>query len=169
MKTRVEYLKSLFEDRRTKKVVRFFVGKGFLLGDVEKSKKQIKLYIPDVLWVARNVEPRVLEVLPAALIHYPNSFFGKNWLPEELEKIVKKIKRGEMDHKDYRGISYLDMKRWAERPLPDHRTKPLSQIRINRTLRFDSPIYNVIKHRAKSQHLSIRAYLEALVRKDLKM
>ena len=65
-------------------------------------------------WVVNNVEPRVLEVLPAALIHYPSAFTNAGKLPEKLKEVIEKILANSEEGPSYGDILYRNMKRWAD-------------------------------------------------------
>lgn len=51
-----------------------------------------QVFLADALWAA-ELEPRVYELLPAILARRPK-FFTHLDLPEDLEKVVREIKRG---------------------------------------------------------------------------
>ncbi len=163
----IQKFTQLLNDKRTKKVLGFLIAKGFLLGEGIKPKPNVKILIEEALWVGKKVEPRVLEVLPAALIHFPKTFIGYAFIPLDLMEIIECIKKNKEMGPDYFGIRYQDMKRWAEKSSNDKRTKPLSQIRVNKTLRFNAYLWNKIKSHAQSKNISLTQYLEDLIKKDL--
>ena len=156
------------EDRRTQKVLGFLIAKGFLFGTKIKRRPNVKIFFEEALWVGHHVEPRVIEVLPAAILHFPKTFIGYNDMPAELNTIISLIKKHKEEGPDYKGIRFYDMKRWADRLLPDKRTKPSSEIRINKTYRFTLKTLEKMKIRSKTQGLSITQYLERLVHMDFK-
>lgn len=158
--------KKLFDDRRTQKVLGFLIAKGLLLGRHIPNCPNVKIPIEEALWVGNTVEPRVIEVLPAALLHFPKTFIGITKIPQLLKEIIAHIKKHKTEGPNYNGILYRDMKTWAERILPDKRTKPLSEIRINKTYRFNVQVLQKMHKLAKAQKVSITQYLENLINRD---
>ena len=99
-------LKERQRDSRFLKTMGFLVAKNLLKTNREdiQPRARVKLAIKDVLWAGNNVEPRILEVLPAALIHFPKTFKGLDQLPKELSSIVEQIRRQQTDGPDYKGL-----------------------------------------------------------------
>lgn len=102
------------DEELERRVLGFFVAKGLLIDPLTHPLPRVKLDIRDVIQVADKVEPRVFEVLPAALIHFPESFMNLEALPAELAELVDAVRRGEERTDAYKGIHYRDMKRWAD-------------------------------------------------------
>lgn len=123
----------------------------------------VKLDVADVLWVADQIEPRVLEVLPAALIHFPKTFIRVENLPEELKQIVRAMKKGESSSSNFDGIAYKEMKRWADLQLVDRRTKPLSKKRQSRNYRFMPETLERLKKIAKNLGKTETTVIEELI------
>ena len=76
---------------KTNRILGFLVAKGLLIAPGVKPYPTVKLTIPDVLEAAELDEPRILEVLPAALLSFPKSFLHFEALPEELQVIIQHI------------------------------------------------------------------------------
>ncbi|MFH1018185.1 MAG: hypothetical protein V1798_08405 [Pseudomonadota bacterium] len=112
------------------------IAKGLLRAEDIPPLPNAKFNVRDVLWVAEHVEPRVLEVFPAAYLHFPRAFLRHKDLPPDLVRIIQTVKRQQPNVADYRGIRVRDMIRWANRVLPDRRTRPTRAIRRNKTLRL---------------------------------
>src|SRR3989338_45031 len=157
----------LFKDRRTQKVLGFLIAKGLLLGGNVQPQPNVKVTLEEALWVGETVEPRVIEVLTTALLHFPKTFIETKNMPPFLKDIIVHIKKHHLEGPDYRGILYRDMKKWAERLLTDKRTKPLSEIRVNKTYRFNTHVLQKMHQRAKAQKMSVTQYLENLIKKDI--
>jgi len=102
-------------DRVSKRVLGFLAAKGLLIVPGIVPLPRIKLTVKDAVHVAQHVEPRILEVLPAAVIHFPDSFQGMEALPAELDEIIRAIREGREHHRDFRGIEYRRMKKWADK------------------------------------------------------
>ncbi len=118
------------------RVLSFLVKKGLLVVNRRLAPFRGQIPIKELLRAGREIEPRVLEVFPAAYLHFPRSFCGHHDIPPGLLAVIEAIRRKEQTHADYRGIPYAAMLRWAEHPLKDGRTKPLGEIRHNKTLRL---------------------------------
>ena len=107
----------LREDQRFKKVLGFFVAKGLLFTKAVEPQPTVKLDVADVLWVGEHIEPRVFEVLPAALLHFPKTFLHQEKLSDEFVGIIERIKKDVKEGPDFQGISYLKMRHWARKRL----------------------------------------------------
>lgn len=151
---------------RAEKVLAFFVGKGLLVAPAVAPRPATKIDIEDVLWVIKEVEERVLEVLPAALIHFPKSFLHKEKLPPSVKEVVNLIRKSALVGPTIRGISYDSMKRWANQPLPDKRSVPADKKRILKNFRFSPKTVQQLKAAATQAGLSETEYLERLVSAD---
>jgi hypothetical protein len=107
-------------DPRAKNTLGFLINKGLLWTNQPIEAYVGKINILDAIWTAENIEPRVYEVLPAALIHFPKTFIGLKNLPEELFLITKAIKAGKTPEKEeWNGIKTKNMAKWANNPLKD--------------------------------------------------
>lgn len=125
------------EDLRFKKAIGIFKAKGLLQTNLDiPARTGARIELKDVLWAGRNVEPRILEVLPAAIIHHRANFLGLENMPRELDGLLKAICNDANDGPDFEGIAYAKMKHWANARLKDKRTKPAKELRQPKTLRF---------------------------------
>jgi len=158
---------SPYGDARYLRVIGWLVGKGLLFAPDVPPLKSGKLKIKDVLWVAENAEPRVFEILPSALLHYPASFMGWEDLPPDLLDVLSALKWKRANSPDFRGIPFHKISFWADYPLPDRRLKPISQRKIMRSFRLAPDVIQRISHEAAKQGLSEAEYLERLVRGGL--
>lgn len=149
-----------FQDARTQRVLGFLLAKGLLVGQDVPRNGEAKLRIKDVLWVGDHVEPRALEVLPAAIIHFPRTFLGTIDMPVALADVIEAIVNGDMRGPDFRGMRYRDMRKWANRGTADGRTKPLSEIRVNKTFRLSPAAIDALKKRSREQGVSMTRFLE---------
>jgi len=152
-----------FRDRRTQHVMGFLLAKGLLVGEGIPLRGEAKLYVEDVLWVGRNVEPRVLEVFPAALIHFPRTFLGTAHIPANLKEVITAIRARDKHGPDFEGMRYRDMKKWADKATADRRTKPLSEIRINKTFRLSPDAIRALEQRSMKAELTMTRFLEKLL------
>ena len=77
---------------------------GLLRNNFAKPKR-VSVTLTDALRAA-EVEPRIFELLPAILVRVPEAFkFKKADIPEDLDKVVKSIKKKNSDLKPYNGVS----------------------------------------------------------------
>lgn len=137
IKTKAEQNKLNRKDKRFQKTIGILKAKGYLNTNLDiPARTGAKIDLEDALWAGRNVEPRILEVLPAALIHYPANFLGLEKAPKEIQNIVKNILNNKKEGPDFEGIEYKKMKHWANVLLKDKRTKPAKDLRIPKTLRL---------------------------------
>jgi len=125
------------QDLRFKKTIGILKAKGLLQTNLDiPARTGLKIEVKDALWAGRNVEPRILEVLPAAIVHHRANFMGCENLPKELEGVLKAIRNDLHEGPDFEGIAYEKMKHWANVQLKDKRTKPAKELRQPKTLRF---------------------------------
>lgn len=151
-------------DPRAKNTLGFLVNKGLLWTNQAIEPYMGKINILDAIWTAENVEPRVYEVLPAALIHFPKTFIGMKNLPEELDLITKDIKAGKTPQKEeWNGIKTRNMVKWANNPLKDKRTVKLSEMKKNKTFSFSPHVASKLKKLAKLNKTSETSFLESLI------
>lgn len=148
---------------KTNRIIGFLVAKGLLIAPGIKPYPTVKLSMPDVLEAAELDEPRILEVLPAALLSFPKSFLHLEALPEELQVIIQHIKAGKPIGPDYRGIRYKDMKRWANMRLADGRTKRVSEKRIGKHYRFLPKTVNKLKQLGEASPSTETEIIENLI------
>jgi len=127
----------------------------------------VKLTPKEVLEVAENIEPRVYEVLPAALIHFPRSFLSIDSYPKDILNAVRAVKAGEEHHPDLRGMRYKDVKRWADLRLLDRRTRPLSEKKVMRAYRLRPNVLAKLAKLAKNSKASETETLERLIEEAL--
>lgn len=106
---------------RANRVLGFFVAKGYLVAPQITPVRNIKLDIEDVVFIADNLEPRVWEVLPAALISFPASFLRKENLPEDFLELLESLKKDEESEQLFRGIAFKAFKRWMKLTPTDKR------------------------------------------------
>jgi hypothetical protein len=152
--------------KKAKRVLGFLIAKGFLRADDIEPLPNAKIRVKDALWVAEHVEPRVLEVFPAAYLHFPRAFIGHKDLPEEIRRIIQAIRNQQAEMEDYRGIRFEEMVRWANRSLPDRRTKPSHLIRRNKTLRLTPATIEGLRVIAARTGRTETGVVEELVRRE---
>lgn len=84
-----------------------------------------RLDVADVLW-AGELEPRLLELVPALVVKRPAMFTDAKDLPSDLDEVVRSLRRDAIP-KDFRGIPGADVHRWLRRV--GHRGKAPSRLK----------------------------------------
>ena len=152
------------QDPRYLKVMGFLAAKGFLY-----INKKILLNpnghinLSDAIWAGRFVEPRILEVLPAAYERFKRHFSGDAEIVEKLEQIIDHIKQ-KSDHKiEFYGISIEKLKPWFFIRLRDGRSKSLDERKVSKTFRFKPETIDILKNLKDQTGQSETAILENLI------
>jgi hypothetical protein len=112
-KRRLTQIKHGQKDARFLRVMGRFVDEGLLLVNEEVAPFRGRLSIEDVLW-AGELEPRLLELLPALVVKRPALFEAGSGLPEDLGSVVVDLKRDRVPQA-FRGIPGPDLHRWLTR------------------------------------------------------
>ena len=154
-------------DSRYLKVMGFLVAKGFLY-----INKRIHLNpnghinLKDAIWAGRFVEPRILEVLPAAYERFKRHFSGDAETVEKLEQIIDRIKQ-KSDHKiEFYGISIEKIRPWFFIRLRDGRSKSLNERKVSKTFRFKPETVDILKKLKDQTGQSETAILENLISRN---
>ena len=151
-------------DPRYLKVMGFLVAKGFLY-----SNRKIPLnpnehiYLQDAIWAGRFVEPRILEVLPAAYERFKKHFSGDAETIEKLEQITDYIKRKGNHKIDFYGISIEKVKPWYFLRLRDRRSKSLADRKVSKTFRFKPKTIAILKNLKDQTGQSETEIIEELI------
>ena len=132
----VKKREQLYADPRFVRVMRFFVSKGLLITDDAIAPSSAKIHLNDALWVGEQLEPRVLEVLPAALLRFPRSFLGTQNMPKDLSEVLKFLTHQEKTGPSLRNVPYEKLMAWTNIPLQDRRTVPLRTRKVTRSFRI---------------------------------
>ena len=83
----------------------FLVAKGFLKTNMPVLLRPNKrLRLDDALWAGEHVEPRILEVLPAAVLRLGRHFDLNPERHPDLANVVASLRAGETDGKEFRGV-----------------------------------------------------------------
>ena len=124
-------------DPRYLKVMGFLVAKGFLYSNAEiPLNPNGHLNLRDAIWAGRFVEPRILEVLPAAYERFKKHFSGDAEIIEQFENIIKCIKQNNKSRLDYYDIPMEKLKPWFFIRSHDRRSRPLDERKVSKTFRF---------------------------------
>ena len=153
------------QDLRFRKVMGFLLAKGLLrtnIADIE-LRPQVKMTIDEILWAAREVEPRILEVLPAVLLKFPGHILLKKNLPTELQEIIDRIRKGEEQGPDFQGVPYAKMKYWTNLRLPDRRTKPQNELKTQKNFRLSPGLVEKLAKLSRDRNLTETEIIEMAV------
>ncbi|OUR97377.1 hypothetical protein A9Q84_13715 [Halobacteriovorax marinus] len=151
------------ESDRYQNVLYFLYSKGFFkLVNKPRIIRNKKIDILDILW-ASKIEPRILEVFPAAFIHFKSKFSNIDALPKGLEKIINQIKTNSDLGHDYKGISYIDMKRWSNINLSDKRSKPVNDQKLLRSFKLSKEVLEKLELLANENKTTRTEVIESLI------
>lgn len=137
IKAKAELNKQRRKDPRFKRTMAFLKGKGLLNTNLPiEGKTGMKLEIRDAIWAGLNVEPRIIEVLPTAIIHFQKNFYDYDKMPENLRLVVKALRDGAEVGPEFEGVAFDKLKIWANTQLKDRRTKPVSEKKHLKTFKL---------------------------------
>lgn len=153
---------------RAKKVLGFLVAKGLLRSPLLLPKMgNVKLTVEDFLYTASEVEPRVMAVLPAAILHFPKTFLDRDRLPTKLVEILQNIRTGKTEGPSLADVPYEELRRWALARVSDRRTKPLRERRIRKDFRFRPQILRALKKAARERAVTETFLIEEILAASL--
>ncbi len=131
----------------------FLVSKGFLNVNWDlRLLPNRRVRIEDAVWAGKNVEPRILEVLPAAILRLPRHFDLDPANHPELYGTVERLRQGDVKGEPLWGIAYEKIRMWVHLPLADGRVKDMREKKITKTFRLRPAV--VDKLRELAQQLS---------------
>jgi hypothetical protein len=122
-----------------------------------------RLRIDDAIWAGQHVEPRILEVLPAAVLRLGRHFDLDADKHAELARTVARLRAREAQGEAFQGIPYNKLKVWAEIPLPDRRVKPAGEKKVAKTFRLHPRAVERLQEMAREKRTTETAVLESLL------
>ncbi len=157
------------KDIRYKKAMAFLVKKGFLKTNINfENYYYAKIRIKDLIWAGLNVEPRILEVLPAAAARLPRAFiFDASKNSQSLQKVVFDLKENKKTGSDFLKIPYEKIKVWMNLTLNDGRTKTTDNKKIMRTFRLNPQTVRKMELLKKKNGITESAVIERLIEKEI--
>lgn len=150
-------------ENTVREVLGFFVAKGFFQIGGVAPKPLAKLDIALVLEVGRRYDRRLLEALPAAIIHFPRTFTNHAALSLAMQAAIKELSRGKSTGPAADGIPYDAMMGWLRRPLTDKRVRPVSARRVMKSFRFRPEVLQRLKTQAKESGLTETEFIERIL------
>jgi hypothetical protein len=151
-------------DPRYLKIMGFLVSKGFLY-----TNKKIPLnpnehiHLKDAIWAGRFVEPRILEVLPAAYERFKKHYSGDAATIAKFEQVINSIRQKSNQSIEFYGISMEKIKPWFFIRLRDKRSKSLDKRKVSKTFRFKPETADILKNLKDQTGQSETEILEKLI------
>jgi hypothetical protein len=137
-----------------------FVAEGLLTTNQPIPLHEEPVPVSDVLW-AGDVEPRLLELLPALLVKRPSMFVDATQLPDDLALVVRRLRRN-LEPPAFRGVPGPDLYRWL--PKVGRRDKVPARLK---SFRFKPEDLDLLRHLSDTLGLSetevLRRGLRALL------
>jgi hypothetical protein len=157
---RLSAIRRRARDPRFAAVMGRFTRDGLLVTNQRYEKNAQPLAISDVLY-AGEVEPRLLELLPALIVKRPSLFVSTDDLPVDLAEVVRRLRRDEVPG-DFRGIPGRAVHDWLRRV--GHRGKVPSRLKSFRFKPADQRLLDELtKKLGISETEVIRRGLRALI------
>lgn len=151
-------------DFRYLQTMGFLIAKGFLRTNQNiRAFPNARIRIEDAIWAGMNIEPRILEVLPAAVVRLPAHFDFQRKKHRSMVPIIDALNGRRVEGPDFEGIPYRKLNAWTELRLKDARTKPMNEKRIVKTYRLKRETIFRIEKKAEELGVSDTEALELLV------
>ncbi|MEE4602493.1 MAG: hypothetical protein V2J65_14525 [Desulfobacteraceae bacterium] len=151
-------------DPRYLKVMGFLVAKGFLYTNENIPRfPNEHINLKDAIWAGRYVEPRILEVLPAAFERFKRHFAGDADTIGNLEQLIARIKDKNDQHLDFYGIPIEKVKPWFFIRLRDGRSKSFDKRKVSKTFRFKPETVTRLKNLKEQSGQSETEIIEKLI------
>ena len=157
------------KDLRYRIAMAFLVKKGFLKTNINFEKHYLaRVRIKDMIWAGQNVEPRILEVLPAAILRLPKAFVTEDMKKLfNLDQVVSDLRHQKENGPDFLNMPYKKMKMWMNISLNDRRTKIKDNKKVMKTFRLSPQAILNIDRLKKKNGISEAAVLENLIAKEV--
>lgn len=124
-------------------VVGRYVAAGLLRTNYPVQTNRNPMQIDDVLW-AGELEPRLLELLPAMIVKRPSLFVDVTKLPEDLAAAVEALRRNEVPP-DFRALPGKSLYQWL--PRVGHKGKVPSRLKSFRFSAEDQALLEELQQR----------------------
>lgn len=165
---KIKKAKELDDKRRTDirylRAMAFFVKKGFLRANADFTKYYLpKVRVQDAIWAGQMVEPRILEVLPAAVARLPRAFIFEGQKNNELREVAEALANKQEIGKDFFNIPYRKIRTWMFLQLKDQRTKTEQNKKMMKTFRFIPAVVEKLSQLKEATGNSETEIIEQLV------
>ncbi|MGZ3723322.1 MAG: hypothetical protein ACXVA9_10345 [Bdellovibrionales bacterium] len=155
-KAKAKRLAKLRRDPRYQTVMGRLVQDGLLdMRNVRRNKR--KLWIDDMLWVGREIEPRVLQLMPAIALKRPGMLMTRDF-PAALRAAMNDIKYGR-DKTVFEGIPLNKCTQWVPEVGRKGKT-PLA----SKTFRLSLDDQKILKHLSQKMGLTETEVLRVALR-----
>lgn len=155
------------KDPRFLETMGFLVAKGFLRTNMEVPllpNKRVR--VEDAIWAGQNVEPRILEVLPAAVLRLKKHFEMKPGRYADLDRVLNQLRCREQKGDAFHGIPYDKIRQWADLPLRDGRVKTVTNKKVAKTFRLEPAVLDRLKAMARTRGVTETEVIEELLKGD---
>lgn len=164
IKARAKRNRILRRDPRFRQIIGFLVGKGFLdTNEPVQFPGNRRIRLKDAIWAGQNVEPRILEVLPAAYARLPNRFDANEKEVKRMEAVVQCLAENKPDGPDFLGMPYEKVRAWYTLPLKDQRTRTPAERKVTKTFRLKPEVIKRLEEIARDRRTNSTQALEQLV------
>lgn len=164
IKERSRRNRRLRRDPRFRETIGFLVRKGFLATNERvQMVGNRRIRLRDAIWAGQKVEPRILEVLPAAFARLPGRFEADPKDAKRLEFVVRCLVEGHLEGPDFLGVPYAKFRIWYMLPLRDQRTKIPAERKVTRTFRLRPEVLKRLGEVAKERNTNLTESLEQLI------
>jgi hypothetical protein len=150
-------------DPRYRRILGRFKSAGLLTTNFDVPENRKPIAIGDALW-AGDLEPRILELLPALIVKKPSLFVDTADLPKDLAAAVQALRRNETPD-TFRGIPGRDVAKWL--PRVGHQGKRPTRLKCFRFTVEDLVLLRVLsREHGLSETETIRHALRSLARES---
>lgn len=164
MKARAKRMEELRKDPRYRRVLEFFVHLGLLQTNQRMlPARNGRIPLSDAIWAGKNIEPRILEVLPAAFARLPQRFTFTAAEAADLEQVIECLHQGKPAGPDFMTVPYEKLKVWYNLPLRDRRTKTPKTKKLMRTFRLLPNVIAQLEKRARAEKMNATEFIEKLI------
>jgi hypothetical protein len=154
----------LRKDPRYLRTMAFLTTKGFLFANTKFPYiPNVRLQVDDAIWAGRNLEPRILEVLPAAVLRLPKHFDFDPIRHHELACTLKDLREKRKDGRKFEGVPFKKLKVWIDFELKDGRIKTQKEKRLLKTFRLKPETIEKLEKLGLQTSKNITAVIEDLV------
>ncbi len=154
-------------DLRFTNTIGLLVAKGLLATNRPiLDRPNARIDVSDALWAGKNVEPRILEVLPAAIARLPKHFrIPLKPTAEETQLLATAgaLSKHVLDGEPFLGIEYKKLKVWMDLPLRDGRIRSGNARKRMKSFRLRSDAIEKLAKSAEASGLSEAEVIERLL------
>ena len=151
-------------DPRFRRTMGFLVAKGFLQTNyLVPLTPNARIDVDEAIWAGKNVEPRILEVLPAAIARLGEHFDLDTVKHAALARIVAALRDRNVDAESFFDIPFQKVAMWADFPLKDGRVKTIARKKVMKTFRLTPITIETLRKIAEQFGCSETEALEQVV------